>query len=200
MRQTLSLTFVAIALAVASGWAADSQATNSDNTILAFALTDSYPGAGFVVVRPKAELDNVDVAQAQDIKDSLGFGASSSTNAVVALLVDQLFERNKMSGTRKATRLSLASSATNGYVVDHEGKYGRYFQNDGGSWPLFYLENPKVRGIVTVSLPAYDEKTGLVVVYRGTHKHGLEGWGEAILYQYQNGKLKKLRSMLLWKA
>ena len=83
---------------------------------------------------------------------------------------------------------------------DHDGKYAKYFQNDGGSWPRLYTENPKVRGIVTISLPAYDEKTGLVVLYKGTHIHGLQGSGEAILYRYERGELKKLKSVTLWIA
>ena len=153
-----------------------------------------------MVVRPKAELDTVDVGLAPNIKDSLGSGADPSTNAVVAWLVDQLFERNKMSGTKKAPQLSLASSATNGYVVDYDSKYGKYFRNDGGSWARFYGENPKARGIVTISLPAYDDKTGLALVYRGTHEHGLRGWGEVILYKYEKGKLRKLNSTTLWIA
>jgi hypothetical protein len=200
MNQTFSVILMAAALAVASAWAADNQATNLDNTILALALTDADAGGGFVVVRPTAELDGVNVGEAQYIKDSLSRGADPSTKALVAVLVDQLFERNKMSGTKKATQLSLASSATNGYVVDYDGKYGNYFRNDGGSWPRFYEENPKARGIVTVSLPAYDEKTGLAVVYKGTHVHGLQGRGELILYKYEQGKLKKLNSTTLWIA
>jgi len=53
---------------------------------------------------------------------------------------------------------------------------------------------------VTISLPAYDEKTGLVVLYKGTHIHGLRGSGEAILYRYESGRLKRLKSVTLWIA
>lgn len=152
------------------------------------------------MVRPKAELDTVDLGEAQYIKDSLSSAVGPSTNVVIGALVDQLFARNKGSGTRQAVRLTLVSSLTNGYVVDHDGKYAKYFRNDGGSWPRLYEENPKVRGVATVSLPAYDEKTGLVVLYKGTHEHGLQGRGEAILYRYESGKLRKLKSVTLWIA
>ncbi|MCX6928461.1 MAG: hypothetical protein NT154_35420 [Verrucomicrobia bacterium] len=200
MKPASLASLAAVALTLASSWAAENQSTNLDNTILSLALAGAYPHGGYVVVHPKAELDTVDLGEAQYIKDSLSSAAGPSTNGVVGALVDQLFERNKGSGTRQAVRLTLVSSLTNGYVVDHDGKYARYFRNDGGSWPRLYEENPKVRGVVTVSLPACDKKTGLVVLYKGIHEHGLQGRGEAILYMYESGKLRKLKSITLWIA
>jgi hypothetical protein len=200
MKQAFLASLMIVAVTMASGWAAENQSTNLDNTILALALSDAYANGGYVVVRPKAELDNVESSTAQHIKEWLSSRAGGDTPAVIGALVDQLFERNRGSGTKQALRLTLASSVTNGYVVDHDGKYAKYFRNDGGSWPRFYEENPKVRGIVTISLPAYDERTGLVVLYRGTHEGGLQGYGEAILYRYEGGKLRKLNSITLWIA
>ena len=200
MKQMFSVTLMAVALTVASGWAADNQATNLDNTILALALADAYTNEDYVVVHPKAELDSVGAARLNILRTHWAVAVRPGTNMVIGSLVDQLFERNKGSGTRQAVRLTLGSSLTNGYVVDHEGKYGNYFRNDGGSWPRLYEENPKVRGMVTVSLPAYDEKTGLVVLYKGTHEHGLQGRGEVILYRYESGKLRKLKSITLWRS
>lgn len=45
-----------------------------------------------------------------------------------------------------------------------------------------------------------NEKTGLVVLYKGTHLHGLQGWGEAILYRHESGKLKRVKSVTIWRA
>jgi len=124
MKRAFLVSLVAATLGLASGWAAEIQATNLDNTILALALSAAYTNEGFVVVRPKAELDTVNRSEAaQYIKDSLSSGPGGDTAAIIGTLVDQLFERNKGSGTRQAVRLTLASCVTNGYVVDHDEKY-----------------------------------------------------------------------------
>ncbi len=201
MRQSFLVSLVAMVLTIASSWAGENQATNMDNNILALALADGSSGDGYVVVYPKADLSGVSRADsAESIKDALGSAAGPGTNAVIGLLVDQLFERNKGSGTRQAVRLTLDSSLTNGYVIDYDGKYLNYLRNDGGGYSRLYKENPKVRGFVTITLPAYDEKSGLVVLCKGTSKGGLQGWGEAILYRFENGRLRKLKSVPLWIA
>ena len=197
MKQAIGVILGVMALAATSARGADNQATNLDDSILALALAGPSTNGSYVAVYSKAGLDCVDISQAQAIKRSLsGRGA----DAVIGSLVDQLFARNKSSATRQAVRLTLTSSLTNGYVVDHDEKYVRYFQNDGGGWPRLYEENPKCRGMITVSLPAYDKKTGLVMLYKGVHEHGLQSFGEVILYRHESGKLKKLSTLPLWRA
>jgi len=136
MNRTIAVILLLIPLLNARVRGADIQATNLDDTILALALTDPSPGGGYVVVLPKAELDGENVGEAQYIKDSLGRDEAPNT-AVINMLVDKLFERNKTSGTRQAVGLNVTSSLTNGYVVDHDGKYAKYLQHDGGSWPRY---------------------------------------------------------------
>lgn len=199
VRQGFACVLTAMALLAPAALAAENLATNLDSALLALAVTDKFPDGGYVVVLPRADLQVVDASEAGAIKDWLSM-PGVATNRAIRSLVDQLFERNKTSGTRQAVRLPFGSCATNGYVVDHDGKYIKYLENDGGSWARLYAENPKVRGLVSLSLPAYDEKTGLVVILKATARHGLEGWGELILYRYENNKLIKLKRVPLWKA
>jgi hypothetical protein len=111
----------------------------------------------------------------------------------ISRLVDLLFERNKI-----PLRLSLKSSPKDGYIIDYDGKYKKYFEKDGGGWEKLYKENPKADGWITVSLPAYDRKTNIFLVYIGTQRHGLSGSGWVIAYKYKNGKLKELTRVMLW--
>jgi len=83
-------------------------------------------------------------------------------------------------------------------VIDYDGKFANYFKEDGGGWEKWYKENPKAHGITTVSLPAYDPKTGLVLLYMGTQVHWLAGSGRVILYSYEKGELKELKRLEMW--
>jgi hypothetical protein len=114
---------------------------------------------------------------------------------VVSELVEKLYQRNE-----KPVRLTLKSSPKDGYVIDVDGKYAKYFEENGGGWDKLYKENPKAKGITTISLPVYDHKTGLVLIYVGTQLHSLMGGGGVILYGYKKGKLKKINYLTLWNS
>ena len=83
-------------------------------------------------------------------------------------------------------------------MIDFDGKYKKYFKNDGGGWEKWYKENPKAHGSTTVSLPVYDRKTGCVLEYKGTQSHWLAGSGWVILYKYEKGELKEINRVMLW--
>lgn len=110
-----------------------------------------------------------------------------------ARLIDRLFERNK-----QALRLSIKSSSNDGYIVDYDNIYKTYFHTNGVGWDKWYKENPKAHGSTTVSLPVYDEKSGLVLVYKGTQTHWRAGAGWVILYNFEKGKLKELKKVMMW--
>ncbi len=192
LKQTTAAILAVVLLAGVGGRAEGGQSTNLDNTILALAVTDRPLRKGYLVVHPTAELHRRATSQAKQLKDFFGYFVGPGTNAVVELLVDQLFERNQTNGTGQAIRLTLSSSLTNGYVVDYDGRYAKYFLNGGGSWERFEKENPGAQGFVTFSLPVFDEKTGLVLLCRGTDYGFLSGKTEVILYRYERGKLKRL--------
>ena len=108
-------------------------------------------------------------------------------------LLDKFIEKNK-----EPVKLELKSSQKDGYLIDYDGKFDRYFGDEGGGWHEWYEENPKAHGLTRVSLPAYDKKTGLVLVYKGTQGHWLAGSGFLILYKYQGGKLEEQARVTLW--
>jgi hypothetical protein len=111
--------------------------------------------------------------------------------------VDHLLER-LMARNKKPARLTLTSSPKDGYLIDYGGKFGKYFRDGGGGWDRWFKENPKAHGSARVSLPAYDPKTGLVLIYMSVTIDGRGGWGDLILYKYRDGELEELGRVLLW--
>lgn len=195
MNIRLSKVLVALVLAAAGVWAADNKPTDQENTILALVLKRPYADGGYTVVCPEARLFHMDVDDSEQVKQSKKYIREHlQTNGVdVARLVDRLFERNK-----QPVRLSIKSSPEDGYIVDYDGKYQKYFEKDGGAWERWYKKNPNAHGSTTVSLPVYDEKSGLVLVYKGTQMHWLAGAGWIILYKYEKGELKELKKVMMW--
>lgn len=190
-----------------------------DSLLLSLVLSRSYEEGGFTVIAPRSSLDSSVINEPKyeeggytivTPQTRLNHSIINEPNRVaqtkkyifenikiekyeISKLVDLLFERNKIS-----VRLSLKSSPKNGYIIDYDGKYEKYFEKDGGGWKKLYKENPKADGLTTVSLPAYDRKTSILLVYIGTQKHGLSGSGWVIAYKYKNGKLKELARVMLW--
>jgi hypothetical protein len=108
-------------------------------------------------------------------------------------LVDQFLARNI-----ERHRLSLSSDPARGFVVDADGKHLKYFQEDGGEWKQWYKENPKADGITRVSLPAYDEKAGYLLIYVGTQCGDEKGAGYLIVYRVSGGKLEEVKREVMW--
>jgi hypothetical protein len=194
MNTRMATVFVVV-LAATGVWAADNNATEEENTILALVLKRSYTDGGYTVVAPENGFSPMAGDDSNEIKQSKKYVAERFQTNGVALtkLVDRLFERN-----RKPVRLTIKSSPKDGYLIDFDGKYQKYFEKDGGGWEKWYKENPKAHGSTQVSLPVYDQKTGLVLVYTGTQSHWLAGSGWIILYRYEKGGLKELNKVMMW--
>jgi len=186
---------MALALAATGAWAAEAKATDEENTILTLVLKRPYADGAYTVVHPDTGMSHMGGDGAKEIKQSKMYIAErlQTNGIIVTKLVDRLFERNE-----KPVRLTLKSSPKDGYVIDFDGKYKKYFKNDGGGWEKWYKENPKAHGSTTVSLPVYDRKTGCVLEYKGTQSHWLAGSGWVILYKYEKGELKEINRVMLW--
>jgi hypothetical protein len=150
---------------------------------------------GYTVVAPQTSFDYfiIDESKAFEYTKKYILENMKIDNYDFSRLVDLLFERNKL-----PVSLSLKSSPKDGYIIDYDGKYNKYFEKDGGGWEKLYKENPKADSRTTVSLPAYDRKTNIFLVYIGTQRHGLSGSGYVIAFEYKNGKLKELARVMLW--
>lgn len=186
---------MSLVLATSVAWAADNTASEDENKILSLVLKRSFEDGGYAVVNPETTLLNVKSDDPKEIKQSKRYIAEhlQTNGIVVTKLVDRLFERNK-----KPVRLTLKSSPKEGYVIDFDGKYAKYFDKDGGGWEKWYKENPNAHGNTKVSLPVCDQKTGLVLVYSGTQSHWLAGSGWVILYRYGKGELKEIGRVIMW--
>ncbi|HOC00907.1 MAG TPA: hypothetical protein PKM43_19420 [Verrucomicrobiota bacterium] len=193
----LAATLLVLALAATGVWAAEQEPTEEEKTILALVLKHEhrYTDHGYTVINPKTSLGPLDKKDAWEIRNSKRYITErlESNGIAVGELVDRLFTRN-----RKAVHLTLKSSRRNSYVIDCDGKYKKYFEENGGGWERWYRENPKAYRSTTVSLPVCDQKTRLVLVYTGTVSHQSAGDGWVILYRYEKGKLKELNSVMIW--
>lgn len=166
-----------------------------DSLILSLVLKRSYEGGGYTVVNPQTSFGRTAINDPKRVEQSKKYILENIKieEYEISKLVDLLFERNK-----KPIRLSLKSSPKEGYIIDYDGKYKKYFEKDGGGWEKWYEENPKANGWTHVSLPAYDSKTNIILVYIGTQLHWEAGSGWIFAYKYHNGELKLLSNVMLW--
>jgi hypothetical protein len=158
--------------------------TDEEGALLALVLHECYSNNGYTVVSSEAVLRGGDSeASKKYIQEHLPRAGG---------LVDRLFDRNK-----RTTRLSIKSFQKDGYVVDYDGRFGKYFEKNGGGWRKWYEENPNAHGFTTVSLPVYDDESGFVLVYKGTQLDWLAGSGWVILYRYETKELPGCRAIRL---
>jgi len=167
--------------------AGETKSSPTTDEILSLILQHSFEDVGFTVVDPDTEVRHLeriakDMGVIEVMLDLKYYG-----------LVEKFFEKNK-----KSSRLSLKSDLSKGYVIDYDGKFRRYFEKDGGGWEQWYKENPIAHGMTCVSLPVFDERSGLVLVYRGGQSNRLAGGGFLIVYKYKDGKLEFIKSHMIW--
>jgi hypothetical protein len=108
-------------------------------------------------------------------------------------LVSSLSEVNQ-----KPTLLNIPSSTERGYLIDYNGKFESYFEKDGGGWVQLRQENPQVQAIVNLSVPAYDPRTGLMMIYVGWAGDSFLGEGNVLVYKYVFGKMILVTSLVIW--
>jgi hypothetical protein len=172
--------------------AAESEITDWDNTTLALVLKRSYADGGYTVVSPQTGIARV-IFESMNMPAIAHAAFKLNVGVAAAEMVDRLYERNK-----DPVLLTIKSSPENGYFIDYEGKFKKYFEGLNGGWEKWRLENPKAHGSTTVSLPVYDQQKGMVLIYMGTQAGSLMGAGHVILYKYENAELKESSKVQLW--
>lgn len=187
-----AMIFVALLMAYFVS-APESGAPQDENEILALVLRESFAQLDrYTVVNPQTQLGHFP----QEMEQTKQYIAKNLiTNGIVVppQLIDDLIERNK-----EPVRLTLKSSLKDGYLIDFDGKYAKYFEKDGGGWGKLYEENPKACGYTTVSMPVYDKETRLILVYKGTQWGLLAGRGSVFLCRYSRGELDAIGGVMLW--
>jgi len=198
------LILLGVVMLAACGGTSDRPHHELDNLLLGLVLQALNTDADrYLVVDSTAELpglaagDDADglaqtqqlVREALQIQDELFTIEDEHLDRLVA----QLVERN-----REPATLSLASSPPDGYVVDHDSQFARYFQENGGGWDRWYADHPGAAGRARVSLPAHDPVTGLVLVYCGIQSGWLAGSGNLYLFRYEERTLTMIGRVALW--
>ena len=192
----MKIIFRFLALLIIAGvcYGQDLKSDEKDNAILDQILQQEFKG-GFTVVDPLTTLSTLKKEKPEDLARSREYVKAQLKieGYDIGPLFDRLIKKNL-----KPVRLSLKSSPEKGYLIDYDGKFESYFKSDGGGWEKWHKENPMTQGWTRVSLPAHDNKVGIVLVYLGTQYDWLAGSGYLIAYKYTDGKLKELGRVMLW--
>lgn len=164
-----------------------------DKIVLPLVLADFIEGGGYKIVAPETNNYRLKPERFDDDFKKRMLADLQVEGEDVSGLLDKLVKRNS-----EQVKLNIPSSEKDGYLIDYERKFDKYFERSGGGWTRLYKENPKAYGFVNISLPSYDEKTGLVLIYKGVENDNLAGAGFLYLYRCQNGKLTQLRRAIMW--
>jgi hypothetical protein len=184
---------MALILVIASfSRAGEAPLEEQENVILATILQQGHENHGFIVVDPMTT--HVGPHGGSDPSRIKGRLAKESglEGYDPSPLVDRLFDRNKT-----PQHLKLESHPEKGYLIDYRGRFARYFEGKGGGWDAWHRDHPEAHGHVRVTLPAYDEKEGIVLIYMDTQSDRLAGAGALYVYKYENGYLRQLARITL---
>ncbi|HEY97464.1 MAG TPA: hypothetical protein G4O16_04710, partial [Dehalococcoidia bacterium] len=113
----------------------------------------------------------------------------------VGKLFEVLLQRNQA-----PERMQIPSSLEDGYLIDYDGYFISYFKNDPemNGWQRLRDENPCAHAFVTISVPAYDPETGIILVYIGWQGDWLFGSGDIYAFEYDGIRLKEIAIINLW--
>lgn len=164
---------------------------NVDNEILTQVLRNPNSRGKFTVVEPEAYFIP-NPTEAEELKQSIKDKFARLGHDFSAL-VDLFFYKN-----RQKVTLRILSSPADGFLIDYEGKFKRYF--DSGHCEALRRDHPEVSGNTHVSLPAYDKEKSIVLVAVSYSCGSLYSSGGIVAYEYKNRKLKKLCKVILWKS
>ncbi|MFA5339397.1 MAG: hypothetical protein WC317_04500 [Candidatus Omnitrophota bacterium] len=176
-------------------WPEIRQDVKKNCNLLGLILAQNHEEDLYVIVEPKTGLGHLDINNKEEINQAREYikkGLIIQGYDISALL-DALFELN-----RESISLEIESDMQQGYVIDRDSHFMKYFDKNGGEWKKLYQENPKAYGITTVSIPAYDEKSNIILVYVGTQAESLTGAGWIIAYRIEDKKLTELGRVMLW--
>lgn len=170
-------------------------ADDKDDIFLAEVLHRNYEDGGFTVVAPMTTISTLVRKESSNKTDKWKYIVKNLKikGYNIVPLLEKLIRRNK-----KSVKISLKSSPEDGYIIDSNGRFRKYFKKDGGGWEKWYLENPKAHGYTRISLPVHDVKSGIILVYKGTQSHWLNGAGYLIAYTYEGENIKELGRVILW--
>ncbi|CAF1249908.1 unnamed protein product [Rotaria sordida] len=158
-----------------------------DNIILPLILENHYGDGRYTVVNRETTISYLNNSYSSF--DPLIINGYNFTS-----LLQELIKKNQ-----QTVYLTIKSDLSNGYIIDQDNKFSKYFLPNGGGWDQLYEENPKVVDLTSVSLPVYDTKRNLVMVYKSFTQYYLAGQGDLIVYTLnKNGTLHELGRRMIW--
>ncbi|CAF3016777.1 unnamed protein product, partial [Rotaria sp. Silwood2] len=158
-----------------------------DNIILPLILENHYGDGRYTVVNPETTISYLN-----DFHFSIDPLIINGYNCTP--LFHELIKKNQ-----QIVNLTIKSDPSNGYIIDQDNTFSKYFLPNGGGWDKLYEENPKVVGLTSVSLPMYDKERNLVMVYKSFIQHYLAGQGDLIVYMLnKNRTLHELGRRMIW--
>lgn len=162
---------------------------------MATLLKQVFGNGSYTVISPETCISQVDVENRKELEKTKKYIVKNlkirKYNS--AELVKALFAYNTKPG-----RLSLKSSEKDGYLVDYEGAYAKYFEENGGGWEKLRKDHPSANGMTTLSIPAFDKKHNIFLLYIGTQYDYLAGSGNIVAFKVENGKIRELSRVMLW--
>ena len=170
-------------------------ANKRDQLVLETLLQEDRGQPGYSVVPAQSmtasfvDTDEAGLAQTRRyVTKKLGL-----TEAEFQRLFQRLLERN-----RAAVQLSLSSAPDKGYVIETATKSDEYVNQGAPGWLAWLRDHPDARDVTRVSLPAYDAKTGLILVHTIRQKPVMHGAGYLVLYKWKGDKLVRIGRVTLW--
>lgn len=169
----------------------DDSMTRDEERIIALVLKLEHPKDGYTVVNRRTNLGGPVKFESREIerlKEDVEL-----PNLDISQLVDLLVAKN-----RKEAIVGLKSDQRSGYLVDADGSFQKYWEGSSWDWEKMQKDRPKARSLSWVSRPAFDKKSGIVLIYLNQLRSDYDGEGFVIVYEYKNGKLKELKRVMIW--
>ena len=178
-----------------------------ENRILTLVLKEFFGGnSGYAVIHPEMHerIGGISPEEREHAKEYIADHFLYTNDGVVSSLgiedenvislIDRFLEINQDPG-----KLTIPSSPEDGYYIDYDGRFSRYFQGGAsGGWTRWRLTRPNAGPSVDLLLPAYDAESGLILMYIGMQGAPLSGSGYIFLFQYADGEFKGLGSVMIW--
>jgi hypothetical protein len=83
-------------------------------------------------------------------------------------------------------------------VLMAQDKLLAFFKKDSGRWKDFYKQFPQAQGISLLSRVGFDEKGDRALVYEGTMRDNLGGWGYFMLLERHDGVWSIKDRQMVW--
>jgi hypothetical protein len=130
-----------------------------------------------------------------------GFASTPNTrNSIEALFAESGYEFSALielhqERNQTPTQMEIPSSPGNGYIIDYDGEFHAYLFDNG--WESTRREFPGTYGYVSISNPAYDPETGVVIVYIELGLGPTTGTGDVCIFHYKDDELTRVACLQL---